>query len=253
MRRNLFSFASICLFVLGAVTTIANLGWQEGRTQTQEDDSEHAARLLVGKGEGWVQLGQDDFVKVNCDDETWQWQEDGSVHCSGQPVGVIRSADSYTNFEMVAQWRHRKFAGNSGIFVWSPLESLEGLERGKLPHGIEVQVLDLGYKVNYEKSGKKADWFTCHGDVFPVGSSNMKPFEPISPNGRRSFPTKELTRGVDQWNDYYIRCINGEVRLWVNGEEVSGGNNCQPASGYIALESEGSPIEFRNLFVRVLP
>ena len=47
--------------------------------------------------------------------------------------------------------------------------------------------------------------------------------------------------------------INGEVRLWVNGEEVSGGNHCEPRSGFLCLESEGSPVEFRGLRIRELP
>lgn len=50
-----------------------------------------------------------------------------------------------------------------------------------------------------------------------------------------------------------IRAINGEVRLWVNGEEVSGGDNCEPAEGYLCLESEGSPIRFRRMRLRELP
>jgi hypothetical protein len=43
------------------------------------------------------------------------------------------------------------------------------------------------------------------------------------------------------------------VRLWVNGEEVSGGKDAKPANGYLCLESEGSPIEFKNLRIRLLP
>jgi hypothetical protein len=81
----------------------------------------------------------------------------------------------------------------------------------------------------------------------------MKPFPPIAPNGQRSFPRKNRSRGVGEWNHYYVRAINGEVRLWVNGEEVSGGSHCKPASGYLCLESEGAPLEFRNLKVRLLP
>jgi hypothetical protein len=81
----------------------------------------------------------------------------------------------------------------------------------------------------------------------------MKPFPPVSPNGSRSFPAKNLSRGVGEWNHYYVRAINGEVRLWVNGEEVSGGTGCQPATGYLCLESEGSPIEFKGLRLRELP
>ena len=89
--------------------------------------------------------------------------------------------------------------------------------------------------------------------MFPVGNSDMKPFPPAAPNSKRSFPSKRLTKGVDKWNRYYVRAINGEFRLWVNGEDVSEGSECQPAEGFIALESEGSPVEFKNLRIRRLP
>jgi hypothetical protein len=80
----------------------------------------------------------------------------------------------------------------------------------------------------------------------------MKPFGRTSPNGRRSFPSEDRSKDMTEWNHYYIRAINGEVRLWVNGKEVSGGNECTPRTGYICLESEGSPVEFRNLKIREL-
>ena len=97
------------------------------------------------------------------------------------------------------------------------------------------------------------DWFTSHGDVFPTGPAKMKPFAPVAPNGSRSFPTERLTKGVGEWNHYYVRAINGEVRLWVNGKEVSGGTACDPATGYLCLESEGAPIELRGMRIHVLP
>lgn len=211
------------------------------------------AAQIDGTGPGWVELGEQDFARVNLDPETWTWK-DGLAHCTGQPVGVIKSKKPYKNFELVAQWRHLKSAGNSGIFLWATEESLASLKRNGLPHGIEVQVLDHGYAEQYQKSsGKKADWFTTHGDVFPVGKADMKPFPPVAPDGKRSFPRKQLSKGVGEWNHYYIRAINGEVRLWVNGEEVSGGTGCKPAVGPICLESEGSPVEFKNLRIRELP
>jgi hypothetical protein len=221
-----------------------------------EPDSPPAAphATISGVGPGWRSLGEADFEHVNCPEETWTWKDDGSIHCTGQPVGVIKSKKPLENFELVAEWRHLKAAGNSGIFCWTPIESLEQLKGPGLPHGIEVQVLDLGYTEFYEAKYKKpSDWFTCHGDVFPVGKAKMKPFPPVAPNGRRSFPSKNLSKGVGQWNHYYIRAINGEVRLWVNGEEVSGGTECEPASGFLCLESEGSPVEFRNLRLREVP
>lgn len=211
--------------------------------------------FIDGTGLGWRALGQEFFVRVNCPLETWNWTN-GFVHCTGRPVGVIRSSVLLTNFEMVVQWRHLSSGGNSGLFVWATPESIRSLEQGqgRLPTGIELQVLDHGYTAQYEKeSKKKADWFRTHGDVFPTGSTKMKPFPPVSPDGARSFPRKNLSRGVGEWNHYYFRALNGEVRLWVNGEEVSGGTAIRPAWGYLCLESEGAPVQFKELSLRELP
>ena len=219
------------------------------------DGGKLSAALMNGTGPGWRALGGADFVNVNCDEDTWTWK-DGFAHCTGKPVGVIRSHNQITNCEIVAEWRHLKSAGNSGIFLWASESSIKNLSEGKgrLPNGIEVQVLDLGYTEAYERDHKKpADWFTCHGDVFPTGPAKMTPFPPVAPDGNRSFPSKNLSKGINEWNHYYIRAINGEVRLWVNGEEVSGGTGCDPATGYLCLESEGSPVEFKNLRIRELP
>lgn len=203
---------------------------------------------------GWRALGPDDFAKVNSADDTWSWDQAG-LHCTGKPVSVMRTAKEYKNFEMVVEWSHLKFGGNSGVFVWATPASIERLTTaGKpgLPQGIEVQVLDHGYTEIVQKGGGKTDWFGTNGDVFPVGVK-MTPFPPTSPNGSRSFPRKHLSKGHGEWNHYYIRAINGEVRLWVNGEEVSGGTQITPAEGYLCLESEGSPIDFRKLRIRELP
>jgi len=210
--------------------------------------------FIDGTGLGWRDLGEADFAHVNCATNTWSWTN-GFVHCLGKPIGVIRSTVLITNFELVVQWRHLKPGGNSGVFVWATPESIQALERGqgRLPTGVEVQVLDHGYTEQYEKEyKKKADWFTSNGDVFPTGSTKMKPFPPVAPNGERSFPRKNLSRGVGEWNHYYVRAINGEVRLWVNGEEVSGGTDIRPAWGYLCLESEGSPVQFKDLRIREL-
>ncbi|HEX6924818.1 MAG TPA: DUF1080 domain-containing protein [Longimicrobiaceae bacterium] len=209
---------------------------------------------IDGAGPGWRALTEADFVDVNGEPDTWMW-EGGLLKGSGLPIGVMRTRERFTNFELVVEWRHLQEGGNSGVFVWVPEEALEGLEAGKLPEaGIEVQMLDHGYRQQYEqRTGKKGDWFTTHGDVFAVGSSRLSPFPPLSPDGSRSFPRAERSRGAGEWNHYYVRAINGEIRLWVNGEEVSGGNGADPASGYLCLEAEGAPVEFRSIRIRELP
>ncbi len=209
---------------------------------------------INGEGPDWKTLGEADFVMVNGKEDTWTW-EGSLVKCTGKPVGVTRSRKPYKNFELVANWRHLSKGGNSGIFIWAPESVLKDLPLGRLPGaGIEVQVLDEGYTEQYEKSsGKKADWFTTHGDVFPVGASKMVPFPPVAPDGSRSFPRENRSKATPEWNHYYVRCINGEVRLWVNGSEVSGGKQCSPSEGFLCLESEGAPVEFKEIRLRELP
>ncbi len=211
--------------------------------------------FIDATGPDWRALGETDFTNVNCAADTWKWTN-GAVYCTGQPTGVLRTQTIYTNFELVAEWMMLANAGNSGIFVYATPESIKGLEHGKgpFPSGIEVQILDHGMVELVRKTNPKLlPVFTTNGDVFQVGSTKMNPFKPTSPDGSRSFPRKNLSKGFGQWNHYYVRAFNGEIRLWVNGEEVSGGNNIRPASGYLCLESEGAPIDFKNLRIRVLP
>ncbi len=237
---------SAALFILCGATVVFA---QEG---PQDLIAKPEARV-TGNEPGWKMLNQDDFTNVNCKPDTWSW-EGQVLKCNGNCNGGLRTNQTYKNFELILEWRHQRRSGNSGVFIWSPKEVLDQLQPGALPQGIEIQILDHGYAEDWEKNkGSKPDWFTTHGDVFPVGVASMKPFAPAAPNGKRSFPSANHSRGVGQWNHYYIRGINGEVRLWVNGHEVSGGNQCNPADGFIVLEAEGAPIEFRNMKVRILP
>ena len=213
-----------------------------------------AAATIDGTGPGWRELRGADFAGVNGAPDTWAW-DGGVLTCTGRPVGVLRTREPVENFELVVAWRHLTPGGNSGVFAWVTDEALKGIRPGQLPRGgIEVQMLDHDFTRQYEaRTGKPGDWFSTDGDVFPVGTSTMTPFPPTSPNGARSFPSEDRTRGAGAWNHYYVRGVNGEVRLWVNGREVSGGTDCAPAAGYLCLESEGAPIEFRDLRLRVLP
>src|SRR2546422_5088658 len=238
-------FSLVGIVLLAALCLRAGLG---------QDPTGLPKAFIDGTGPGWRALVKEDFTNVNCYPETWGWRG-GVITCTGEPIGVMRTQQTVTNFELVAEWRHLRSGGNSGVFVWVSDEALKDLKPGVLPQtGIEVQILDHGFAEQYEKrTGKKGDFFTTNGDIFPVGKSKLKPFPPTSPNGARSFPRKNLSKGVGEWNHYYVRAINGEVRLWVNGEEVSGGSGAEPRTGYLCLESEGSPVEFRNVRIRELP
>src|SRR5213593_630362 len=71
--------------------------------------------FIDGQGPGWRALVKEDFTNVNCYPETWGWRE-GVITCTGEPIGVMRTLQTVTNFELVAEWRHLRSGGNSGVF-----------------------------------------------------------------------------------------------------------------------------------------
>jgi len=204
------------------------------------------AAVTAAEDDGFVPLfnGRDltGWVNANCAPETWSVR-DGMIHCTGHPTGALRTIRQYENFILELEWRHLESGGNSGVFIWATPIAAPGVP---FLRGIEVQVLDHGYNV----PGKN-QWYTTHGDVFPIHGATMKPFG--RHNGERSFPSEERSKGSPEWNHYRIVCTNGVLRLHVNGKEVSGGEECNYRKGYIGLESEGAPVDFRNLRIKELP
>lgn len=208
-----------------------------------------AATLLLNTAaraedlDGWVNLfnGKDlsNWVNVNCAPETWT-VADGVIKCTGKPTGALRTPKMYENFVMEVEWRHMKSGGNAGIFVWASPIAAKGVP---FLRAVEVQVLDHGYG--------NTDSYTTHGDVFPIHGSTMDPFG--KHRGMRSFPSEQRSKPSPEWNHYRIEGNNGVLRLSVNGKEVSGGEKCNWRKGYIGLESEGSPTEWRMVKIKELP
>jgi hypothetical protein len=197
----------------------------------------------------WVPMFQPNslngWVNANCAPETWSIK-DGVISCTGKPTGALRTAKQYENFILEAEWRHLSEGGNSGIFVWGTPISSPGVP---FLRGIEVQMLDHGYMKHADPT--KPRWFTTHGDVFPIHGATMAPHGEHS--GSRSFPSEERSKPSPQWNHYRIEAKDGRLTLAVNGKIVSGGDNCNYRKGYLALESEGAPVEFRNVKIMELP
>jgi hypothetical protein len=184
------------------------------------------------------------WVPVNVDESTFTVR-DGMIISTGIPIGVIRTERMYENFVIELEWRHMRPGGNAGLFVWG-----DGVPSVGIPftRGVEVQILDNAYNAN-----GKNEWFTTHGDIFPIHGAKMKPLGRIAKSGVRSFPTEELSKSSPEWNHYRVVANNGTIKLSVNGKEVTSGTECWPRKGYIFLESEGSECHFRNIRVQELP
>ena len=177
---------------------------------------------------------------INGAPSTWSVTADGLLHCDGKPISALRTLRHYENFILELEWRHLKPRGNAGVFVWAAPITATGQP---FLRAVEVQVLENAFGNNASH--------TTHGDIFPIHGSTMKPFPPS--RGQRSFPTEHLSKPSPQWNHYRITCNDGTIKLAVNGKQVSGGSGCSYRNGYIALESEGGVVDYRNIRIKELP
>jgi hypothetical protein len=184
------------------------------------------------------------WVDVNTSSDTWK-AENGLLVCTGKPIGVLRSEKKYRNFILSIEWKHLKPRGNSGVFLWS--DATPG--KNRLPRGMEVQMLELEW-IN-DKQGKPvrpAGYIS--GELFGAGGMTATP---ENKRGTRSMSTEFRCKGAGEWNHYLVVAVDGNVKLSINGKFVNGIRDASEQFGYLCLESEGSPIHFRNIKIMELP
>ena len=185
------------------------------------------------------------WFQVNTLDTTWEVQREMLI-CHGHPIGVVRSEKKYENFILHIEWKHMEAGGNSGTFVWSKAEPGEN----RLPDGVEVQMLELDWVNQNIRNGEKPPIAYVHGELFGVGGVKIIP---DNPRGERSKSVENRCLGKGQWNVYEVVCVDGTIKLSVNGKFVNGISKSSQKSGYICLESEGAEIHFRNIKIIELP
>ena len=182
-----------------------------------------AVEVIQSEEAGFVPMfnGKDlsGWVIVNVAPRTFTVQ-DGIIVSTGVPTGIIRTERQYENFILELEWRHMKPKGNAGVFVWGDSLTAQGTPFAK---GIEVQVLDGHETANY----------TSHGDVFAIHGARMKPDRPHPAGWERSLPSEKRAKPSPEWNHYHLVANRGELRLSVNGKEVTVGKDCVPRRGYL--------------------
>src|SRR5687768_14884632 len=187
------------------------------------------------------------WIEVNTPPETWSLKKTGELVCTGKPIGVMRSEKQYENFIMHVEWKHMEAGGNSGIFVWS---AARPDENSRLPDGVEVQMLELDWVKLNTRNGETPPIAYVHGELFGVGGVETVP---DNPRGTRSKSVENRCKGKGEWNYYTVVCVDGTIKLSVNGKFVNGISKSTIRKGYLCLESEGAEIQFRNLKIVDLP
>ena len=155
--------------------------------------------------------------------EAWS-VKDGILLNQGRPGGYIRTKADYTNYILRLQWRHLG-KGNGGVL-------LRTVGPDKVwPRSIEAQ-----------------GQFNAAGDIWNIDKFPMKaaPDRTRGRHTRKMHPSNEKPAN-DGWNQYEITMDGPKLELKVNELVQNTATECWETAGKIALQSEGSKMEFRNI------
>lgn len=163
----------------------------------------------------------------------------GMLVSLGTPGGHLITDSVYQNYRLTVEYRFAGEPGNCGILVHA---STPRALYKMFPKSLEVQMMhenagdfwciveDITVPNMEERRGSKNEWGITEGKQRRIlnltdGSEN--------PAG--------------EWNTMVIECVGDEIKVWVNGELVNYGYDCTAAKGQIAVQAEGSEVEFKKL------
>jgi len=215
---------------------------------------------LVAADEGFIKLfnghdltGWTKFLQNNADPaKTWS-VSDGVIHCKGLPMGYLLTEKEYGDYVLRVQWRWPGKPGNSGVFV-----HVSGKDQ-IWPKGVEAQLeadhagdfwLVDGFKMKIPEEQHDP---RSPRHYLRMGETWKKKAEKDS-KGRDTYEAirKPVEKPLGEWNQYEITCRGDEIRLVINGQLVNVGTSAESTKGKILLQSEGAPIEFRNIEIKML-
>ena len=166
---------------------------------------------------------------------------DGKLVSLGKPLGHLVTEKEYSDYKLTVEYRFPGKAGNCGVLVHSstPRELY-----GMFPKSIEVQM----------QSGQAGD-FWCIGENIEVPDMEKrrprKEGQKFGGGADDARNIKNLTddseKPLGEWNTMVIECKGDEVKVWVNGDEVNHGTKSTAKKGKIALQAEGTEVEFRKV------
>ena len=164
---------------------------------------------------------------------------DGKLVSLGEPRGHLITNDVYQNYRLEVQYRFAAEPGNCGVLVHASTpralykmfpKSIEAQMQHEHAGDFWVIVEDISVPDMEKRRGPKEEW----------GSTEGKKRRIINLTDGSENPTGE-------WNTMIIECFATSIKVWVNGDLVNYGTDCTTDRGQIALQAEGSEVEFRKI------
>ncbi len=152
--------------------------------------------------------------------------KDGLIRISGEPFGYMYTKEKHSNYKLHVEWRWVDGKpSNSGIFL------LIADPKNPFPNGIECQL----------HAGDAGDFVLLGGSDLVEFTSKERPEFPVVKKDKAS---SENPAG--EWNEANIFVKDGVITVYINGVYQNTGTNLVK-EGFIGLQSEGGPVEFRNV------
>lgn len=157
----------------------------------------------------------------------------------GTPGGHLITDSVYSNYRITAEYRFAGEPGNCGLLVHA---STPRALYQMFPKSLEVQMM-------HENAGDF--WCIVEDIVVPDMEARRGPKEEwgITEGKKRRIPnlTDGSEKPVGEWNKMVVECVADTIKVWVNDALVNYGTNCTATRGQIAVQAEGSEVEFRKL------
>ncbi len=164
---------------------------------------------------------------------------DAMLVSMGTPNGHIITDAEYENFKLEVEYRFAGVPGNCGVLVFA---STPRALYEMFPKSIEVQMM-------HENAGDF--WCIVEDITVPDMEARRGPKEEWGITEGKGRRILNLTDGsekpVGEWNNMIIECAGNSIKVWVNGTMVNDGTNSTASKGNIALQAEGSEVEFRKV------
>lgn len=169
----------------------------------------------------------------------------GMLVSMGTPRGHVISDKIFSNYRLEVEYRFAATPGNCGVLVHA---STPRALYKMFPKSIEVQMM-------HQNAGDF--WCIVEDITVPDMETRRGPKEKWGITEGKGRRILNLTDGsenaVGEWNTMVIECVGNSIKVWVNGDFVNHGMDCTASEGNIALQAEGSEVEFRKVHLKPLP
>ena len=169
---------------------------------------------------------------------------DGLLVSLGSPGGHLITDEIFQDYRLTVEYRFAGTPGNCGVLIHaSEPRALYGM----FPKSLEVQMM-------HEHAGDF--WCIVEDITVPDMESRRGPKDNWGITEGKGRNIKNLTddseKPVGEWNTMLVETVGSEVKVWVNGDLVNFGTDCTADRGQIAIQAEGSEVEFRKIELKAI-